>query len=52
MSQGKRIEATSPSVLSRRSALWEIGGGLGGIALGAMLGGDGLMADSSATGLT
>ena len=33
-------------MLSRREALWQLGGGLGGIALAAMLQADGLASDT------
>ncbi len=39
------------SPLDRRSFLWQSGGGLGGIALAAMLGRDQLLADEAATGV-
>ena len=36
--------APSPQAQSRREFLWRSGGGLGGIALASMLGGEGLLA--------
>src|SRR5687767_6410940 len=39
-----------PRTFSRREALWRLGGGLGGIALGAMLGRDGLLSAAPVPG--
>src|SRR5947208_5059781 len=39
---------TNPVSLSRRDFLWHSGGGLGGVALAALLGADGLLADTPA----
>src|SRR4051812_27833185 len=36
-----------PSSIDRRSFLWHAGGGLGGIALASLLGGDTLLADAA-----
>ena len=38
-------EETSPPLLDRRNFLWESGGGLGGIALAALLGGEAAAAE-------
>ena len=42
-------QLTHPAPQSRREFLWEAGGGLGGVALAALLNGDGLLAAESAT---
>ena len=42
-------QLTQPAPHSRREFLWEAGGGLGGVALAALLNGDGLLAGESAT---
>src|SRR3954452_23952215 len=48
----RRTEALEISrSFSRREALWRLGGGLGGIALGAMLGRDGLLAAAPVPGV-